>query len=700
MRKAALKPFLFAALLALVAQVSNAQQLIWSDDFETIPNVNWSLNTADNGSTVAGENRWVINDTFAGVTTPINIPNTPNQPAGINNSPQSTYLHITSFAAITTGSPLNAHYSYVTPPANTEQYFAAMTSGINTSGFIQVEFKLWYINEAEGAGGTSGQMFYSTNGGTTWVPFKSVAGVNNWIHDSVVNPAFDNKTDLRFGFMFDNPATGGPAGFGIDDIVVTGLPQAQPVADFTASKVTVCEGECISFTDLTTNFPTTWLWSFPGADSLSSTQQNPSNICYQTAGLYDVTLTAQSSLGAPGGSITKTAHIEVVDCTTPPNASFTVSRRTICAGDTVSFTDLSSNVPTGWTWFFPGSDSSNSTLQNPTNIRYSAAGRYEVTLIVTNPGGTDQLTQRNYITVESCISPIPVMTTNDDNDSICVNDCITISYDVDSGNIEFVNTFDWTFFGIDTSRLDTNVYDLNNLIFNKQQHTVCYSRPGRYNVGLRVGNQFDQVPLLRFNFITVGEPPVVFVEDSFQQVYAGNPAPVAVSVFDQEEPGSEFYWFYKDDEGEFKNESPDFVNLVDDEYVRIDNWRAKETEVITHESRYFYILQTDRFGCNSYDSTYVEVIDEHYAGVPDIFSPNNDGYNDILRVRGNGIALLDFRVYDRYGSLIFQTEDREGYWDGTVDEQPLNPGVFIYVSKVTYIDGSSEDFKGNVSLVR
>ena len=56
-----------------------------------------------------------------------------------------------------------------------------------------------YINEAEGAGGTSGQMFYSTNGGTTWVPFKSVAGVNNWIHDSVVNPAFDNKTDLRFG---------------------------------------------------------------------------------------------------------------------------------------------------------------------------------------------------------------------------------------------------------------------------------------------------------------------------------------------------------------------------------------------------------------------------------------------------------------------------------------------------------------------
>lgn len=669
--------------------------MIWSEDFETPPHANWSLNTTDSNSTGTGENRWIINDIYLGVVGPPAIPNTPNQPAGFTGSPRSNYLHITSFAAITAGSPLNAHYSYLTAPAASEQYFAAMNTGINTSGYIQVELNLWYLNQAEGAGGTSGKIFYSTNGGASWIPIKGVAGINTWTADNIINPAFDNKSDLRFGFMFDNPAAGGPAGFGIDEIEVTGIPQAQPVADFSASKVTLCEGECISFTDLTANFPTSWLWSFPGSDSLTSTRQNPSNICYQNAGLYDVTLSAQSSLGPPGGSITRTAYIEVIDCTTPPVANFKVSRRTICAGDTVSFQDLSQNNPTNWTWFFPGSDSSNSTQQNPTNILYPDAGRYEVTLIVTNPGGTNQKTVRNYITVESCISPIPVMTNNDDNDSICVNDCITISYDVDSGNIQFVNTFDWTFFGIDTSRLDTNQYDLNNLIFNKQSHKVCYDKPGRYNVGLRVGNQFDQVPLLRFNYITVGEPPIVQVDVLEQEVYAGNPAFV-----EAQGTGNRFFWFYKDDLGNFRNQSPDFVNLIDDEYVRIDNWTARQTEVITHETRHFYILNTNRFGCNAYDSTLVTVIDEHFAGVPDIFSPNNDGYNDILRVRGNGIALLEFTVYDRYGKVIFYTEDIEGYWDGTVNERPSNPGVFIYKAKVTFIDGNTEELKGNVTLVR
>lgn len=684
---------LFAMLYA--SESLHSQQLIWSEDFETNPAASWSLNTNDSNSTVGGENRWVINDTFAGVAVPIPIPNTPNQPGAFNNGPQSNYLHITSFGAITNGTPLNAHYSYVTPTANQEQYFVAMSSGINTGGYIQVQLKLWYINEAEGAAGTSGKIFYSTNGGASWVPIKSVAGVTNWIADSVTNPAFDNKSDLRFGFMFDNPATGGPAGFGIDEIEVTGIPQAQPVADFYASKITICEGECISFTDLTTNFPTSWIWSFPGSDSTSSTRQNPSNICYQTAGIYDVSLSAQSSLGPPGGSITKTGYIEVVDCTTPPVANFSVSRRTICAGDTVSFTDISQNIPSSWTWFFPGSDSSNSTQQNPTNIRYSSPGKYEVTLIVTNPGGTDQKTVRNYITVEACISPIPVFKTNDDNDSICVNDCIKISYDVDSGNVEFVNEFDWQFPGIDTSRLDSNQYDFNNLVFNRIEHNVCYSRPGRYSVTLSVRNKFDADSKTEFNYITVGVPPTVFVEDSFQQVYAGNPAPVA-----SQGDGNQFYWFFKDEAGEFKNESPDFVNLVDDEYVRIEDWRAQQTDVTTHMSRYFYILNTNRFGCNSYDSTYVEVLPEHFAGVPEIFSPNNDGYNDILRVRGNGIALLNFKVFDRHGKVIFATEDREGYWDGTIDDRTANPGIYIYLVKVTYIDGSSEEFKGNVTLIK
>ncbi len=69
-----------------------------------------------------------------------------------------------------------------------------------------------------------------------------------------------------------------------------------PVADFEASETTVCEGSSIDFTDLSTNTPTGWSWSFPGGTPSSSTSQNPT-ITYNTAGTYQVTLTATNAGG-------------------------------------------------------------------------------------------------------------------------------------------------------------------------------------------------------------------------------------------------------------------------------------------------------------------------------------------------------------------------------------------------------------------
>jgi Zn-dependent metalloprotease/plastocyanin len=81
-----------------------------------------------------------------------------------------------------------------------------------------------------------------------------------------------------------------------------------------------------------------------------------------------------------------------------PVADFSASATTITEGDSVTFTDLSTNSPNAWDWVFAGGTPGTSTLQNPT-ITYNTAGTYTVTLTATNACGSDVETKTNYITV-------------------------------------------------------------------------------------------------------------------------------------------------------------------------------------------------------------------------------------------------------------------------------------------------------------
>ena len=82
-----------------------------------------------------------------------------------------------------------------------------------------------------------------------------------------------------------------------------------PVADFAASRINICVGECISFTDLSTGTPTSWAWTFTGGTPGTSTVQNPPSVCYNTAGTYQVQLIATNVNGS--NTMTKTAYITV-----------------------------------------------------------------------------------------------------------------------------------------------------------------------------------------------------------------------------------------------------------------------------------------------------------------------------------------------------------------------------------------------------
>jgi gliding motility-associated-like protein len=92
--------------------------------------------------------------------------------------------------------------------------------------------------------------------------------------------------------------------------------------------------------------------------------------------------------------------------------------------------------------------------------------------------------------------------------------------------------------------------------------------------------------------------------------------------------------------------------------------------------------------------------------MPNAFSPNGDGENEYLRVRGEKISHLELSLYNRWGELVFESTDvnmiKNEYlgWDGKYGGTMQDPGVFVYSLKVICNDGYEFTKKGNVTLIR
>jgi hypothetical protein len=121
------------------------------------------------------------------------------------------------------------------------------------------------------------------------------------------------------------------------------------IANFTASQTSICENGCINFTDLSSNADT-WHWNFPGANTTTSTDQNPTNICYSFPGTYEVELIVSNSYG--GNARTMTNYITV---NANPSTPFVI----------VNGFWLSSSVATAaYQWYYNGTAISGATLQS------------------------------------------------------------------------------------------------------------------------------------------------------------------------------------------------------------------------------------------------------------------------------------------------------------------------------------------------
>jgi gliding motility-associated-like protein len=118
------------------------------------------------------------------------------------------------------------------------------------------------------------------------------------------------------------------------------------------------------------------------------------------------------------------------------------------------------------------------------------------------------------------------------------------------------------------------------------------------------------------------------------------------------------------------------------------------------ESTWYFVSVTDANGCQATDSVFVEVDPSSSLYIPNIFSPNDDGNNDIYLVRGKGVSQFLLQIYNRWGQLVFESNDIENGWDGTKDGNPFNQGVFVYKITATMSSGKKINETGNITLLR
>jgi gliding motility-associated-like protein len=98
---------------------------------------------------------------------------------------------------------------------------------------------------------------------------------------------------------------------------------------------------------------------------------------------------------------------------------------------------------------------------------------------------------------------------------------------------------------------------------------------------------------------------------------------------------------------------------------------------------------------------YVTVYVEDCATfVPNIFSPNRDGNNDVLYVLSNYIQSMQFVVYNRWGEKVFETKNINEGWNGKYNGEACSPGVYVWYLEAVLLNGETIKRKGNVSLVR
>lgn len=128
------------------------------------------------------------------------------------------------------------------------------------------------------------------------------------------------------------------------------------------------------------------------------------------------------------------------------------------------------------------------------------------------------------------------------------------------------------------------------------------------------------------------------------------------------------------------------------------------TNATVYESGYYFVTVSDNHGCDVKDSIWIEVdvveCERPNIYVPNVFTPNNDGKNDIVFVKGEWIESFEFEIFDRWGESVFFTNKLSEGWDGTFNGKLCDAAVYFYRLSVNCAGGKKFVEGGDITLIR
>lgn len=429
---------------------------------------------------------------------------------------------------------------------------------------------------------------------------------------------------------------------------------------------TACPGQSITYNaSATTGTGLSYDWDF-GDQTTATTNVPTTTHSYANNGTYTVTLNVTDINGCDS-TITRTIIVE------KPTAAFSVTTNINCINNLVvvsaQFTDLTAgNIPiTSWLWNF---GNGGAITQNPVND-YTIPGIYDVSLIVTNAAGcSDTLVQDSLVSV-----PGPTGEFFFGPTSGCAPLVVNFDGSILTGSALY---YQWDF-GDGTVLSQTQDTILSHTYYSDGTFTPQFL----LGFTLPNGNQCFIPSNNLTGSVTVQSVILVNAVPNLIEVTDLDYDTVAVQVTDLSIGGGPPYT-YTWNPGQF------VATISDSIYALTSDGSLGDTSFYT-------VSVANSQGCAGIDTVYIIYYEcESRLIIPNVFTPGNDGKNDTYHLDGLCPGDFYFRIYNRWGKIIYESNDPVFQWDGkTNDGKIASDGTYYYVCQT-----GKNNYHGFIKLIR
>jgi gliding motility-associated-like protein len=436
--------------------------------------------------------------------------------------------------------------------------------------------------------------------------------------------------------------------------------------------VTHGRGDSVGCVPLTAVFSDTirnaksYIWNFGDGTVLATTSYTEEHT-YTSVGSYLVTLIAIDSNTC---NIADTVMHTVIVGNNPASVNFDYAKVGVCTSMSYILTNLSGAPPgypfsdTAFTWSF-GDGTVLSEVgpgYQPTHS-YAAPGPYNVTLTL--------------LDTEYCNYPLDttriLYVAQNVKASFTTPALGCVPYTAQFNNTSIAGQqFYWNFGDPASGANDSS---------NLSSPTHLYSSIGTYTVTLKVvdSTTCNIKDSLSFTLTVQNKPTAAFTYSPLPPQPPNTP-----TVFtDASSPGVKYQWFFGDGTSETKTVPDTVVHL----YNQTDTFQV--CEIVTNAS-----------GCMDTACQAVSAVINPLLDVPNAFTPGRFGVNAVVKVVGFGITHMDWRIYNRWGQVVFESNDPYIGWDGTYHGTVQPMDVYAYTLQAEFSDGSHTSKKGDITLIR